>query len=153
MVNFIRTKHYAYACLGKRQKSKRKYRRPTGRHNKMRQKWKGRTPMVEVGYKNSEKLRGLIQGKIPILIQNVNDLTKIGKNNIIILANVGDRKKIEIVKQAQEKKLDIANFNLNKFLKKMKRQEKFRKKTSVKPEVKKQEEKPADNKENKEAKK
>ena len=109
--------------------------------------------MVEVGYKNSEKLRGLIQGKIPILIQNVNDLTKIGKNNIIILANVGDRKKIEIVKQAQAKKLDIANFNLKKFLKKMKRQEKLRKKTSVKPEVKKQEEKPADNKENKEAKK
>jgi ribosomal protein L32E len=77
MANFIRTKHYAYFCLGKKQKSKRKYRRPTGRHNKMRQKWKSRTPMVEIGYKNSDSVRGTINGKMPITVFNVNDLSKI----------------------------------------------------------------------------
>ena len=119
MANFIRTKHYAYACLGKRQKSKRKYRRPTGRHNKMRQKWKGRTPMVEVGYKNSESIRGLINEKMPILISNVSELAKVGKNNVIILAKVGKRNKFEIVKEAKAKKMIILNLNSDRFIKQM----------------------------------
>jgi len=119
MVKFIRTKHYAYACLGKRQKSKRKYRRATGRHNKTRQKWKSHTPMVEVGYKQAESVRGLIDDKMPVLVSNIADLAKIGKNNIIILAKIGNRNKLEIVKAAEAKKLPILNLNTAKFIKKM----------------------------------
>lgn len=119
MANFVRTKHYAYACLGKRQNSKKKYRRPSGRHNKTRQKWKSRTPMVEVGYKNSESVRGLIEGKMPILISNISELAKVGKNNTIILAKIGARSKYEIVKAAVAKKLEISNLNTDRFIKKM----------------------------------
>lgn len=130
MANFIRTKHYAYACLGKRQKSKRKYRRPSGRHNKMRQKWKGRTPMVEVGYKNSESIRGLIQGKMPLLVSNLTELAKVGKDNVIILAKVGKRNKLEIVKEAKAKKITILNLNSDRFLRQMnKKLSKFKKET------------------------
>ncbi len=121
MVKFIRTKHYAYACLGARQKSKQKYRRATGRHNKTRQKWKSHTPMVEVGYKHCDSTRGLIDGKMPILVSNMKEFASVGKDNVIILAKIGARNKLEIVKAAIAKKMPILNLNSERFIKQMER--------------------------------
>jgi large subunit ribosomal protein L32e len=122
--NFHRTKFYAYVKLGSRQKSMRKYKRSGGRHNKTRQKWRSRPPMVEIGYKNQCSTSGLVQDKIPILVGNMKDLDKVGKNNIIIIAKIGNKLKLEIVKKAQEKKMEIFNLNVQKYLKEIERQSK-----------------------------
>mgnify|MGYP001604284245 CR=1 FL=1 len=83
----------------------------------MRQKWCSRTPMVEVGYKNMEKIRGLINNKKPILINNIKDLDKVEKESIIIISNVGKKKKLEIAKEILKRKLEVCNMNINKFIK------------------------------------
>jgi len=122
--NFQRTKFYAYACLGKYQKSKRKYRHPKGRHNKTRQKWRSRPPRVEIGYKNEVKTSGLVNGKIPMIINNVKDLTRLGKENIAIIAKIGKRNRIEIAKEADKRKIQIYNLNVRKLLRKLEKADK-----------------------------
>jgi len=118
---FQRTKFYAYKRLGAGQKSKRKYRRATGRHNKTRQKWRGRPPMVEIGYKNKCETRGLINGKNPILIYNVEDLKNIGKESIAIIGKIGNKNKLEIAREAKAKNIIIQNLNIDKFIKQAER--------------------------------
>lgn len=131
MANFQRTKYYAFKKLGAGQKSKRKYRRATGRHNKTRQKWRSRPPMVEIGYKNKVETSGLINEKKPIMVYNVHDLKKVGKENIIILGKIGNKNKIQIVKEAMEKKMEIYNLNMVKFSKEVARQSKIKEKAII----------------------
>lgn len=117
MANFQRTKHYAYAKLGSRQKSKRRYKRSDGRHNKTRQKWKSRPPRVEVGYKNQANTRNIINGKMPVVIYNLADLRKIGKDNIAIIGKIGGKNKLEMAREIIAKKIETLNFNAKKFIK------------------------------------
>jgi len=124
---FQRTKYRAYVKLGSRQKSKLKYKRAKGRHNKTRQKWRGRPVMVEVGYKNKTETRGLINNKTSILINNLQDLKKVTKENVIIIGKIGNKLKIEIAKEIQKLNLEVLNLNINKFLKKIERNSKLKK--------------------------
>lgn len=118
-MKFQRTKFRAYVKLGSRQKSMRKYRRPTGRHNKTRQKWKSRPPMVEIGYKNKVETRGLINNKTPIFVQNLADLDNVKKGNIIIINKIGVKNKLDLAKEIKKRNLEVYNINVNKFIKKM----------------------------------
>ncbi len=146
MANFQRTKHYAYVKLGKRQKSMRKYRRATGRHNKTRQKWRSRPPRVEVGYKNRFETRNLLNEKTPVMVYNLNDLDKVTKDSIAIIGKIGNKAKLEIAKQIISRKLEVYNLNVKKFIKQIERDMKLRKR---KPEEKKHETKPEMKKEEK----
>lgn len=115
--NFQRTKPYTYVKLGSGQKRMAKYRRATGRHNKTRQKWRSRPPMVEIGYKNKVVNRGLINGKAPVLIHNLNDLNGIKKENIVIIGKIGMKNKIEIAREIEKRKIEVFNLNVRKLLK------------------------------------
>ena len=53
---------------------------------------------------------------------------------------------MEIAKEAQAKKIQIFNLNVNKFLKECEREEKIKKKQEAKPEDKKEEKKHEENK-------
>jgi large subunit ribosomal protein L32e len=110
---FLRRSVDRYSKLGLRRKKKQKWRRPTGRDNKMREKRRGYPAVVSIGYKKSEGTR-----KKFLIIRNPKDLEKIKKNEIIIIGNVGKKKKIEIANKAKEKKIEISNMNIKKFLKK-----------------------------------
>jgi len=134
MVKFLRRTWKRYSKLGRKRKKKQVWRRPTGRDNKMREKIKGHPPIVEIGYKKDKKLRGTIKNKYPKVIKNIKELDKVGKNHIVIVGNIGKKKKIEIVKRAKEKKIKIHNINIKKFLKDLE-------KIKVKEEVKKVEKK------------
>jgi len=113
MVKFLRRTWSRYAKLGKGRKKKQVWRRPTGRHNKMREKRKGSAAVVSIGYRSNRKLR---ERKI-IKINNVKDLEKMKKNEVAIISGIGKRKKIEIAKKAKEMKIEIYNMNPEKFLK------------------------------------
>lgn len=128
MANFQRTKSYAYVKLGSRQKSMKKYRRATGRHNKTRQKWRSRPPMVQIGYKNNTSTRGLINEKTPVTVYNISELNNLTKDNNAIFGNIGNKLRIEMAKHAMNKKIEVLNLNIVKFLKKTERLNKKEKK-------------------------
>lgn len=136
---FLRRSWDRYSKLGKGRKKKQKWRKPTGRDNKMREKRRGYPKVVSIGYRTEKKSRGQIENKKPIMIMNVKELEKIGKNEIAIIGNVGKKKKIEIAKKAKEMKVNVYNLNAEKFLKMI---EKTKKKKEPKKETKKPEEKP-----------
>ncbi len=104
---FIRTNARNYSKLGVRRKNKQKYRKGKGIDNKMRLNMKGHSRKVKAGFRTEKKTRDLINGLNPILINNINDLKKIKDNEIGIIANVGDKKRKEIVEYAIEKKIKL----------------------------------------------
>lgn len=113
---FLRRVSKQYSKLGKRRKKKQVWRRPTGRDNKIREKRKGVPAKVSVGYKTSKKETSRINGKIPVQVNNIKDLKKVGKENIAVLGKMGIKKKIELAKHVSG--IEFANFNAKKFLKK-----------------------------------
>ena len=121
---FLRRTWKRYSKLGKGRKKKQVWRKPTGRDNKMREKRKGYPVVVSIGYSSDNKIKGKIKGKTPVLINNVKDLEKIKQNQIAIVGNVGKKKKIDIVKKANEKKILLQNINIKKFSKKIEKEAK-----------------------------
>ena len=110
MTTFLRRVWHRYSKLGKKRKKKQKWNKPKGRHNKMREKRKGYPAIVSVGYKKNRVERMKIADKIPVMIYNLKDLGKVGKNEMVVIVKIGRRKKTEIVKKAEEMKAHIYNF-------------------------------------------
>jgi len=117
MPKFLRHTAHKYSKLGLRRKKKKVWRRPTGRDNKMREQRRGHPAIVSIGYSTDKKTRGNIMKKIPVIVKNVKQIEKIGKNQIAIIGDVGKKKRIEIAKKAKELKIEVYNLNPEKFLK------------------------------------
>jgi len=129
---FLRRKTHAHSKLGKRRKNKQKWRRPTGRDNKMREKRKGTPAVVSIGYKKASKEK-------VILVSNLAELEKT-KAKEIKVGKLGLKKKIVFAKRAKELGIKITNLNISKILKKEKKpkkKEETKQKTEKKPEEKK----------------
>lgn len=109
-------------------KKKQKWRKPRGRDNKMREKKKGKPKVVSIGYKRKDR-------KEYPLVKNINDLKGLDKNAKARMGRMGNKKRVELIKLAKEKKVVFVNFNENKFLKKSKR--KMKKKSNVEKSVEK----------------
>lgn len=97
-----------YLKLGKKIKTK-KWRKPKGRHSKMRLKRKSYPASVSIGRKKQKTLSGKIKDLVPVIIHNVNELSKLNTNSIAIIGKIGAKKKLEILKIAQEKNIPILN--------------------------------------------
>ncbi|MEX2017369.1 MAG: eL32 family ribosomal protein [Candidatus Pacearchaeota archaeon] len=115
-MKFLRRNTDRHSKLGSNRKKKQKWRRPTGRHNKMRDKKRGYPAVVSVGYRESSKVRGNVRDMKPVYVMNVRDVEKIGKGEIGIVGKVGMKKKMEIAKKAEEAKVMLYNLNVKKFL-------------------------------------
>jgi large subunit ribosomal protein L32e len=110
---FLRKDWHKMYVLGYRSKKKQKWRKASGRHNKIREKVAGQQKMPSIGYRSPRLVRGTIHGQIPMLINNKNELKKITAESIAIIAsNVGKKKRIEIAEEA--KKLGISIHNISK---------------------------------------
>jgi ribosomal protein L32E len=139
---FLRSAWRNYSKLGR--KKKLRYKRAVGRDSKIRLKMKGHITNVSIGYKTQKNERGLIKGSKPIIVYCLEDLKKLGKNEIGIVAKIGNKNKIEIARYALEKKIYLLNLNPNKFLEKEnERIEKRRKEKLERIEKKKKKEKKA----------
>ena len=106
---FFRRTWNRYSKLGKGRKKKRIWRRPTGRDNKIRERRKGYPARVSVGYGGSRMMKGKIKDKIPVLINSVKEMEKLEENQIIILRKVGKKKRMQLVKIAEEKNFPVYN--------------------------------------------
>src|SRR3989344_9430551 len=94
-----------YSKLGLRRKKKLKYRRPGGGDNKIRLNRAGRIRKVKIGFKNQNSTRNLVNGKNVVMINNIRDLRKIGKNDIGIIAKIGNKNKKNIAEEVIKQKL------------------------------------------------
>lgn len=131
MAKFLKRTWNRYSKLGKGRKKKQVWRRPKGRDNKMREKRKGYPIVVSVGYKKKTSERKLVR-----VVRNIEDLEKTEKNDMIIIGNIGKKKKIEIAKKAIKMKIPIQNINIKKFLKKSEKQKETEQKKTEKKEKK-----------------
>lgn len=125
---FLRRDSKRFLKFGKGKGKKAKWRKPTGRDNKMREKKKGYPAVVSLGYSKDKKVRGKIKEKTPVEIFNIPGLEKLGKDQIGVVGNVGKKKKIEIAKYAKDKKIVLKNLNAEAFLKKEEKKNKENKK-------------------------
>lgn len=120
---FLRQDAHRVAKLAK------KWRKPKGRHSKMRFKLRSYRKQPSIGYSSPRAVRGLDQkGRIEVIVKNVQDLEKIKQNEIIVIGStVGTKKKVMILKKIQEKKLAVKNVkNIDEFIKQV--EEKLKKK-------------------------
>ena len=123
---FLRRNWKRHNKLGR--KKKRTWRKPRGRDNKMRKKRKGYPKTVDIGYKKKKTNKKKIR-----IMRNLEDLEKARENEILVLGNIGKKKKIEIIKKAKEKRIDIKNIDIKKFLEKeIKKEEKAKDKSKKK---------------------
>ena len=111
-IKFLRQETHRHKRLGKNRKKLHRWRRPVGRHSKMRQQRKSYPRSPTIGFKKPGKHSGKIQGLIPILVYNTKDLSKIDKNSIAVIARIGAKKKLEIIKEAESKKIKILNIGV-----------------------------------------
>jgi large subunit ribosomal protein L32e len=100
---FKRQESHRYKKLGE------KWRKPKGKHSKLRQKYNGEK-MVSIGYRGPVKARGLHpSGKRDVLVHNPKELEGLKDVLVRIGAKVGKKKKLEIIKKAQNLKLKVIN--------------------------------------------
>lgn len=106
---FLRTDTQRFSRLGKNRRKLQKWRSVRGKSNKMRLGRAGYPSVPKVGFKSAKSESGKVKGMIPKLVHNLNELQSLGKNEAAILARVGARKKLEIIKKAEELKIKILN--------------------------------------------
>lgn len=111
---FLRVDTVKYSRLGKGRRKLRKWRRPRGKQNKVRLCRAGYPVMPSIGFKTPRNLSGKIEGLTPKLVHNINELASLAKNEIAIIARVGAKKKMEMLKKADELKIKILNIGKNK---------------------------------------
>ena len=104
---FVRTDFWRHSKLGKHRKKLQVWRRARGMHSKIRRMRRGYPVMPTIGYKTKRTEAGKVQGLIPVLVHNTKELENLTKNNIVIIAHVGARKRLEILKKADEMKIKI----------------------------------------------
>ncbi len=104
----------------KKKRLSKKWKRPTGLQSKMRHQFRGYNRRVKQGWRSPVAIRGFHgKGVESVLINNVSELKDVTKDQgIIISAKVGLKKKIEILKKAEELKILVLNLKSENVLKK-----------------------------------
>lgn len=111
---FIRSDTNRFSRLGKGRRKLWRWRRARGKSHKMRLGRAGYSSVPKVGFKTPKKEAGKINGLFPKLVHNIAELESLGKNQIAVLARVGAKKKLEIIKKADELKIKIINIGKEK---------------------------------------
>ena len=111
---FIRSDTNRFSRLGKNRRKLHKWRRVRGKSNKLRLGRGGYSKVPAVGFKSPRIESGKINGFVPKLVHNLAELNSLGKNEAAIIARIGARKKIELIKKADELKIKILNLGRNK---------------------------------------
>lgn len=106
---FLRAQARRYSKLGKNRKKLHKWRRPKGRHSKMRTHKKGHIQHPSLGLKKPVSSSGKIKNLTPILVHNIKELEQMTKDQIAIIAKIGTKKKLELIKKAQELRIKLFN--------------------------------------------
>jgi len=90
-----------------------KWRRPTGKQNKVRLGKGGKMSSVKVGYGTPSSLRHMTKDmKVIVVVSNKDELLALTKDQTAVISNVGNKRRLELLKLAKEK--SIAVYNIKK---------------------------------------
>jgi ribosomal protein L32E len=112
---FLRTDWHKKIKLGKGVKKNQKWHGAKGRQNKLRLNRKGRMQRPKIGWGADGNSKGFIDGVEAIRVENVKDVETVKAGQGIIIANVGAKKKADIITEANKMKIKI----LNKYMRKV----------------------------------
>jgi large subunit ribosomal protein L32e len=101
---------------GRFKKLKETWRRPRGRHSKLRLERGGKGKKPSVGYGSPRGTKGLTRsGYKPVLVSNMSELKRIDpvKEAAVLRSGVGKKKRAEIISEAE--KLNIRTLNAYKY--------------------------------------
>jgi len=107
---FLRQEYFKHARLEE------KWRRPKGKHSKLRKHEKSRGSLPNPGYRSPKLVRGLNKlGFREVVINNPKELEKLNKDEdmAVIGSSVGKKKRLEILKKAEELGIRVANPRIN----------------------------------------
>lgn len=92
--------------------SRSSWRKPRGVDSKMREQWGGYRAIVKIGYGTPRKLRGrLSNGLIEVKVSTVKELNSLTKDQIAVIPRtMGNRRRLELLKEASKFKILISNF-------------------------------------------
>jgi len=94
--------------LGMKIKSKRKWRKARGRHNKIRKSKRGHAGKPKIGYKSAWYER-------PLAIENIAQLHGADKSKTYIIASrTGGKKRAEIISKAKSMGINVMNPRMEK---------------------------------------
>ena len=118
-----------------------KWKKPRGIQNKMRLHKKGRPPTVKPGYGTDRDKRNTTrQGLEIVLVMNIEALKKIdAKAQAALLGQMGKRKKLEAIKEAEKLGITLANFNKKTYTEKIEKEKEEKNKTAKQREERKAE--------------
>ena len=120
---------------------KSRWRYPRGKHSKVRQQHRGRPRLLNPGYGSPKAVRGFHpSGLLPVVVKTLDELNSIdlATQGVLISGKIGNRKRIELLTAAQEKKITIlSSSNSEKLLKKLQDNFVERQKTRKKKETEK----------------
>ena len=87
------------------------WRRPRGRHSKLRKGKKAREKKPSPGYSSPKPVRGTVGGLIKVYVSNSQDLKGIDPNKeiAVVKSAVGKKKRLEIAQAASEMKIKVEN--------------------------------------------
>ncbi|MCX8184271.1 MAG: 50S ribosomal protein L32e [Sulfolobales archaeon] len=107
-ISFYRNKWWKFTKF----RNELKWKKPRGKDNPMRLKLKGQPPAAASGYETPVAIRGLHpSGLKPVVVNNIKELDNLDPARYIVYigSSVGLRKKIEIIRKAQEMGFRVAN--------------------------------------------
>ncbi len=107
--DFFRQGYNKMHKLGKKRAKKRVWRAAKGGDSVMRQKQRRAPAMPSIGWGSNKKLRGQIKGLEAVRVENVKQMEAVEKGKGVVIGNVGKKKKMELIKKANEMKLTILN--------------------------------------------
>lgn len=89
-----------------------KWRKPRGTHSKIRRKRRGKVAMPNPGFRTPVAVRGLTRhGLKPVEVMQLSDLEGLdSQKETLVIRNVGQKRRVELLKKAIEKKLTVLNF-------------------------------------------
>ena len=92
--------------------SRSSWRKPRGVDSKMREQWGGYRAIVKIGYGTPRKLRGrLTNGLIEVSVSTIKELNSLSKDQIAVIPRtLGNRRRLELLKEASKSKISISNF-------------------------------------------
>ncbi len=150
--NFIRGDSNKEKC-----KTRLKWKKPRGLHNKRRLRKKGHQKNPSVGFRSPRQVRSLDKhGLVPYIVRNVKDLKKLDKesNSLILASGVGLKKRIIILEECLKNDIQVSNLkDIKSFIDESKGKLSEKKKSSEKRKDKKKKEVEAAKKKKEEDKK
>jgi ribosomal protein L32E len=109
-MSVLRRNTLKHGRLGKNRRKIQRWRRADGRHSKIRENRFGYTKSPRIGFGSPASEAGLLRGKRAVLVHTISEIQKAPMQSIIIIARkVGAKKRIELLKQAHERKLSVFN--------------------------------------------